>query len=204
MNNYLDKKQLLQVLTVHLEAKLAAQLRESEELVAQASESNRKFFVDLQQSRSQSIQRQLKAFQAYAPKLESLYQTIEPGALVQVSSKQIFIKVAGSSTPAETYQSLTKKVLARRFDEVSPQLAYWWLLPEVAIQAGQQRIDFEWQRYQIMVVSGALFGYEISSIIGLQVGDRIFGSDFSGYYEDRQGSTYPNIVIYQTQILAVM
>jgi hypothetical protein len=111
--------------------------------------------------------------------------------------------VPAASTPQETYQSLRNKKLVKQFDQSLPELAYWWILPQVTAHADQGIIEFDYQGHCTQVVSGEVYGYERSTILKLQTGDSIFGVDYSGYYDDRQGSTYPNIIIHQIRILNI-
>lgn len=199
----MDKQQLLSALRAHLKATLAAQRQEAEDLLAQASDHNQAFFLKFRQRHGQDIARQLDALEACAPVLQPHYQSVEPGALVQVSTKHLPVRVPAASTPPETYQALRKKGLAKQFDPILPELACWWILPRVTAHVNQGILEFDHQGHCTQVVSGEVYGYERSTLLGLQTGDSIIGADYSGYYEDRQGATYPDIIIRQIRILDI-
>ncbi len=199
-----DKQQLLVALTEHLKAKLAAQRQQAEDLLAQASESNREFFLKLQQTRGQDLARQLEALKAYTSNLPFHCPLVAPCALVHLSNKHMRLRVPAGSTPQQAYQSLRKQTLARRFESLAPELAYWWLLPEVVAQTDMGTIEFEYQGYAIQLVSGEVFGYQQHTILGLRAGDKLWGVDYAGYYDERGNSTYPDIDLYQLQILKIL
>ena len=202
MASTLAKPQLFAALTAHLKAKLAAQRQQAQALVTQASESNQEFFLKLQQTCGQDTERQGKALEAYESQLQACH-SVAPGALVHVSLKHMLLQVPTAATPQQTYQALSKQTLAKQFKPLSPQRAYWWLLPRVAASADKSAIEFDWQGYCIQVVSGEIVGYEKNTILGLQAGATLYGVDYAGYYDERGNSTYPNIDLYQLHILDI-
>lgn len=199
----IDKRQLFQALTHYLEAKLLAQLKEAEDLLAQASESNKAFFLTLRQTQGQAIKQQLEALQGYEPTLQGHFQAVDSGALLYLATKHLSVRVPAASTPEATYQSISRKTLLDRFEPIAPTLVYWWLLPRVVARTDQGVIDFDHQGLSIQVVNGEVFGYKKTNLTGLQAGECLFGVDYSGYYDERGNSTYPNIDLYQLQILAI-